>query len=47
VGDMRLVPFGLDDVTRLAAATALPLLPLTLMIFSLEEVVTRLIKIVF
>jgi hypothetical protein len=47
VGDMRLVPFGLDDVTRLAVATALPLLPLTLMIFSLEEVVTRLIKIVF
>ena len=47
VGDMRLVPFGLDDITRLAAATALPLLPLTLMIFSLEEVVTRLVKIVF
>jgi hypothetical protein len=47
VGDMRLVPFGLDDITRLAAATALPLLPLTLMIFSLEEVVTRLLKIVF
>jgi hypothetical protein len=47
VGDMRIVPFGLDDITRLAAATALPLLPLTLMIFSLEEVVSRLIKIVF
>jgi hypothetical protein len=47
VGDMRIVPFGLDDITRLAAATAVPLLPLTLMIFSLEEVVTRLVKIVF
>jgi hypothetical protein len=44
---MRIVPFGLDDITRLAAATAAPLLPLTLMIFSLEEVLTRLVKIVF
>jgi hypothetical protein len=47
VGEMRIVPFGLDDITRLAAATAAPLLPLTLMIFSLEEVLTRLVKIVF
>jgi hypothetical protein len=42
-----LLIFGLDDITRLAAATALPLLPLTLMIFSLEEVLTRPFKIVF
>lgn len=47
VGDMRIVPFGIYDITRLAAATAAPLLPLTLTIFSLEEVVTRLIKILF
>jgi hypothetical protein len=45
VGDMRIVPFGVTDVARLAAATAAPLVPLTLTIFSLEEVVTRLIKI--
>ena len=47
VQEMRVVPFGLKDVTRLAAATAAPLLPLALTIFSLEEVVTRLIKILF
>jgi hypothetical protein len=45
VREMRLTPFGLKDVTRLALMTAAPLLPLTLMIFSLEELVTRLIKI--
>jgi hypothetical protein len=45
VADMRLVPFGLKDVMRLAAAAAAPLLPLCLTIFSLEELVTRLIKI--
>jgi hypothetical protein len=44
VGEMRLVPFKTLDVLRLAAATAAPLLPLTLTIFSLEEVLTRLFK---
>jgi hypothetical protein len=43
--EMRIVPFGLRDITLLAAATAAPLLPLTLTIFSLEEVLTRLFKI--
>jgi hypothetical protein len=47
VKEMRIVPFGLEDVTRLAAATALPLLPLTLTIFSVEELLARLVKIVF
>jgi hypothetical protein len=47
IGEMRIVPFGTDDITRLAAATAAPLLPLMLLVFSLEEVVTRLLKIVF
>lgn len=46
IGEMRIVPFGWSDMLRLAGATAAPLLPLTLTIFSLEEVVTRLIKIV-
>jgi hypothetical protein len=47
VREMRVVPFGTDDITRLAAATAAPLLPLALLVFSLEEVLTRLVKIVF
>jgi hypothetical protein len=41
VRDMRPVPFGLDDVTRLAAATAAPLVPLLLTIFSPEELLMR------
>lgn len=40
--EMRVVPFGLADILRLAGATAAPLLPLTLTIFSLEEVLSRL-----
>jgi hypothetical protein len=47
VEDMRIVPFGLKDIARLAAVTAAPLLPLALTVFSLEELVTRLIKILF
>ena len=47
IREMRVVPFGLQDITRLAAATALPLLPLGLTMFSLEELVLRLLKIVF
>ena len=47
VREMRIVPFGLDDIARLAAATAAPLLPLTLTIFSLEELLSRLIKAIF
>jgi hypothetical protein len=34
VREMRSVPFGLEDISRLAAATAAPLLPLLLTIFS-------------
>ena len=47
VRDMRPVPFGLDDVTRLAAATAVPLVPLLLTIFSPEELLMRIIKVLF
>jgi hypothetical protein len=47
VQEMRLVPFGLKDVSRLTAAAAAPLLPLVLTILSLEELVTSLIKIFF
>jgi hypothetical protein len=34
-------------VARLAAAAAMPLLPLTLTIFSLEDLVGQLIKVLF
>jgi hypothetical protein len=47
VRDMRPVPFGLEDVSRLAAATAAPLLPLLLTIFSPEELIMRVMKVVF
>jgi len=47
VREMRCVPFGLEDITRLAAATAAPLLPLLLTIFSPEELIMRVIKVVF
>ncbi|HEY2547674.1 MAG TPA: hypothetical protein VGI46_16500 [Candidatus Acidoferrum sp.] len=47
VRDMRPVPFGLDDITRLAAATAAPLVPLLLTIFPAEELLLRIIKVLF
>lgn len=47
VQEMRLVPFGMRDAARLAAATAAPLIPLGLTVFSLEELVSRLIKVLF
>ena len=47
IREMRVVPFGLQDLSRLVVVTALPLLPLTLTVFSLEEVVMRLLKVVF
>ena len=47
VGGMRVIPFSLQDVSRLAIATAVPLTPLLLTIFSLEELITRIIKVVF
>ena len=47
VRDMRPAPFGLDDIFRLAAATAAPLAPLLLTIFSPEELLTRIINVLF
>lgn len=47
VQEMRPVPFGLKDVTRLAAATLVPLAPLTLTIFSPEELLEHLVKVLF
>lgn len=47
VRDMRALPFWLDDVTRLALFTVAPFAPLLLTIFSLEELVSRVLKVVF
>jgi hypothetical protein len=47
VRDMRVVPFGIDDVSRLAAVTASPFVPLLLTIWSPEELIKRIINIVF
>jgi hypothetical protein len=47
VREMRPVPFGLEDMLRLTAATAVPLLPLGLIVFSFEELVTRLLQVMF
>lgn len=47
VREMRSVPFGLEDIMYLAIATAAPLLPLLLTIFSLEELIIRIIKTLF
>ena len=45
--DMRSVPFTSRTVFELAVITLLPALPLTLTMISLEELVERLLKIVF
>jgi hypothetical protein len=47
VKEMRPIPFDLQDMARLAAVTAVPLLPLGLTVFSLEELVVRIVKILF
>jgi hypothetical protein len=47
VREMRSVPFGVQDITRLAAATAAPLVPLMFTVFSPEEVILRIIKVIF
>lgn len=46
VDEMRVVPFGINEATRLAAVTVLPLVPLLLTAMPLEELVTRLIKVI-
>ena len=47
VRQMRIIPFGTDDITRLAVTTAAPLLPLMLTIYSPAELAKVLIKILF
>ena len=47
VQEMRFVPFGWKDVIALAIATAVPLAPLALTIFSPQELAGQLIKVLF
>jgi hypothetical protein len=47
VKDMHWTPFGLSDVATLAACVLVPLVPLLLTRYSLEEIVDRLLKTVF
>ncbi len=47
VQEMRLVPFGWRDVTRLVMITVVPFVPLLFTIFSLEDFATYLIKAIF
>lgn len=47
VRQMRLVPFGTRDITRLAVTTVVPLLPLSLTIFSVPQLMKVLVKIAF
>jgi hypothetical protein len=47
VREMRLVPFALSDVARLAVVTVSPVLPLLLTIMPVGELLTRLLKIIF
>jgi hypothetical protein len=47
VNEMRMVPFSLKDMTRLAVATAAPMAPLLLLVWSPEEVITRIMRFFF
>jgi hypothetical protein len=47
VRKMSIILIGHEEIVLLTVATAAPLLPLTLSVFSLEELIMRLIKIIF
>jgi hypothetical protein len=47
VSDMRLVPFNLQAVLQLAVFSLIPVLPLLLTLFSLEQLLVSLLKAVF
>jgi hypothetical protein len=47
VREMRITPFGLQDIARLAAVNAAPMVPLLLTVWPLEEVILRIVKVVF
>jgi hypothetical protein len=47
VQEMRVVPFSWRDISRLAVVTAAPMVPLLLLVWSPEEVILRVMKVVF
>jgi hypothetical protein len=47
VKGLRLAPFTGQTVLQLAIATLVPVVPLTLTMISLEELLERLLKVVF
>jgi hypothetical protein len=47
VRDMRVLPFGRATVLSLAVVTALPLLPLTLTMIPLEQLINRALGLLF
>jgi hypothetical protein len=47
VSEMRILPFGKKTILRLVIILVVPLLPLTLTIIPLEQMVDRLIKLAF
>jgi hypothetical protein len=44
---MRMVPFGLTEIGALAAVTVAPLLPFALTLFSVDQLVDHVFKIIF
>jgi hypothetical protein len=47
VRNMRIFPFGRDNIIFFVAASTIPMLPLLLTIISLEEIVLRILKLLF
>lgn len=47
VSEMRWIPFNMKNVVQLAAVTVAPTLPLTLTMIPLDELLMRLVKIIF
>jgi hypothetical protein len=47
VREMRLLPFGVKDVARLAGSTLIPFVPLLLTVMPLEELIKRLMSMLF
>jgi hypothetical protein len=47
VREMRVVPFSLQDITRLAAVAAAPMIPLLFTVWTPEEVILKVFKVVF
>jgi hypothetical protein len=45
IEQMRYVPFSLYDIAFLAVVSMAPLVPLTLFVFSIEELIQRILQI--